>query len=241
MPFVRIRDYDMYYEEQGTGDPLLLLHGGTGSIAEWASALPVYARHYRVIANDRWGYGKSSDRLGFLPDYHRQDATDCSAFLGALGVTRAHVMGYSDGGSIALLMAAQQPALVRSLVLYGAHSHWEESMGVELRRMHEHDLRLADLEQRMRERNFKRNRVMGAWWSTGSAKLDIRPEIAQVRCPALVIQGMNDQYVGPAHAEGIAQRIPGAQLWLIPKTDHALRRPEPEAFDARVLDFLARH
>src|SRR5512136_3241811 len=100
MPFVRIREYDMYYEEQGASDPLLLLHGGGASVAQWASAVPVYAQRYRVIANDRWGYGKSSDRPGFAPDFLREDALDCSAFLGALGITRAHVMGFSDGGSI---------------------------------------------------------------------------------------------------------------------------------------------
>jgi pimeloyl-ACP methyl ester carboxylesterase len=241
MPSVRIRDYDMYFEEEGHGDPLLLLHGGAGSIAEWASAIPLYAQHYRVIATDRYGYGRSSDRPGFAPDFLRQDALDQIAFLSALDIEKVHVMGYSDGGSIALLMALERPDLVRSLVLYAAHSHIEESIRNGLRSVRERILSSPKIQERLGPRNFKRAMAWHDCWLESGAGLDIRSQLGRIHCPALVIQGMDDEFAGPAHAEGIARRISGAELWLIPETTHALRRRDAETFDVRVLDFLNKH
>ena len=79
------------------------------------------------------------------------------------------------------------------------------------------------------------------WLDPAQRPLDIRGEIGRITAPTLVIQGLDDEFATPAHAEGIARAIAGAELWLIPACRHAPQLEYPEAFNERVLGFLARH
>ncbi|HOG46124.1 MAG TPA: alpha/beta hydrolase [Anaerolineae bacterium] len=245
MPHATIRGYQMYYEDHGQGEPLVFLHGGMATSADFAALIPTFAERYRVLANDRWGYGRSSRRDGFAQGYLWQDTADTAAWLDGLNVGRVHVVGHSDGGSAGLLLAVTRPDLVRSLVAVAAHTHSEPRTIAGL----QHLQRLvrtspgyrAALERHLGPGGAAMAEVWYAHWLDPTRiTLDIRAEVSRVRCPTLVIQGEGDEFATPAHAEGIANAIPGAELWLIPNCRHTPHHECRQAFSERVLAFLAR-
>ncbi len=110
----------MYYEEQGSGPPLVLLHGG-GSTAQtsFGAIMPRLARTHRVIAPEQQAHGHSGDRPG--PLSFQQMADDTAALLAQLGVTQADVLGFSNGGVVALQLALRHPSVVRRLIVCSAY------------------------------------------------------------------------------------------------------------------------
>jgi pimeloyl-ACP methyl ester carboxylesterase len=113
-----IRGVDYYYEIHGQGEPLLLLHGGLGSIDMFGPVLPALARTRRVIAVDLHGHGRTP--LGDRKIEIAASGDDMAALLDHLGLAQADVMGYSLGGAVAFRLAAQHPARVRRLVMASA-------------------------------------------------------------------------------------------------------------------------
>jgi pimeloyl-ACP methyl ester carboxylesterase len=115
MSTAQINGIDLYYEEHGSGDPLLLIMGlGADSVA-WMFQVPDLAAHYRTIVFDNRGVGRSSKPAG--PYSIAQMADDAAGLLDRLGVERAHVLGVSMGGMIAQELVLRHPQRVRSLVL----------------------------------------------------------------------------------------------------------------------------
>jgi valacyclovir hydrolase len=111
----------IYFEESGSGDPLLLLPGWGGTIDELAPLREALAPTFRVIAADVPGSGKSGPQpRTYTPSYYRDDALGFLAMLDAIGASPAHLIGFSDGGEYELLMAAHRPEAVRSVVTWGS-------------------------------------------------------------------------------------------------------------------------
>jgi len=134
--FFEINGHKLYWEQYGANDApvLLLLHHGLGSIRSWRRQIGAFANAgWRVIVYDRWGYGRSDfvyDRWGYgRSDYRPQfdeffllkDAEETHALLNHLDIHRLSLLGHSDGGSIALLMAAERPDLIERMVVVAAH------------------------------------------------------------------------------------------------------------------------
>ena len=115
----------VYYEVHGEGEPLLLVHGGTATSQVWASHLPTFAEHFRVITPDSRGHGRTDNPTGELG--YRVLADDVAALVGALGLRRPLVLGYSDGGQIALELGMRYPGLSRALVLGGTQFRFSEA------------------------------------------------------------------------------------------------------------------
>ncbi len=115
MSYADVSGVRLYYEEHGAGDPLVLLHGGLGSVEMFASVRPALAAARRVIALDLAGHGRTADvDRPLRPELL---AEDVAALIERLGAGPADVLGYSLGGKTALRLAIQRPALVRRLVL----------------------------------------------------------------------------------------------------------------------------
>ena len=130
MATARVGDIDVWYEEQGSGHPLLMIMGLATDSTAWAFQLPEFARHYRAIAFDNRGVGRSSKPAG--PYSIHQMADDAKGLLDVLGVPRAHVLGVSMGGMIAQELALRHPERVSALVL--ACTYPEPDATVEERR-----------------------------------------------------------------------------------------------------------
>ena len=116
MPKVRVRDVELFYVEAGTGAPLVLVMGFGGDHLAWGLQTPAFAAQHRVITFDNRGVGASS---GSTPNTIEAMATDAVAFIRALGLEKVDLLGFSMGGMIAQLIAADEPQLVRKLILAG--------------------------------------------------------------------------------------------------------------------------
>jgi pimeloyl-ACP methyl ester carboxylesterase len=115
MSTATVGDLDLYYEEHGAGDPLLLIMGLGADSAAWMFQVPDFARYYRTVVFDNRGVGRSAKPPG--PYSIAQMADDTAGLLDAVGIDRCHVVGVSMGGMIAQEMALRHPARVRGLVL----------------------------------------------------------------------------------------------------------------------------
>jgi pimeloyl-ACP methyl ester carboxylesterase len=122
---VELNDIEMYYEMEGTGEPLLLLHGGTGCQEDWIySGRDQFASEYAIIKPDARGHGKTSNPQKTIT--HRQCALDTLALLDHLGIEKCRAIGLSMGGNILLHMATLQPERIEAMVVVSATMYFPE-------------------------------------------------------------------------------------------------------------------
>jgi pimeloyl-ACP methyl ester carboxylesterase len=121
MAYAAVNGLNMYYEVHGDGPPLLLLHGGTGSIESFPAKYPYFATQFRVIAMEQMGHGRTAD-LKDRPFHYHDMAEDVVELMRQLGVESAIVVGFSDGGIVGLDMAIHHPERVTKLAVTGAQS-----------------------------------------------------------------------------------------------------------------------
>lgn len=237
-----------YYETDGSGEPLLLLHGGLCAIETLAGLRAGLAGHYRVYLPERRGHGRTPDVDG--PFSYELFAEDAIAFMDETGLSSAHVVGFSDGATVGLLVALQRPDLVRSLVHIGqqvnpAGLRPEFAEVMKLDAMPQgmlppmlHDLYAAVSPDGPEHWNV----ILDKAWqmiTSGTPDIDLAT-LAGVRAPTLVIVG--DQDITPEqHARDIAAAIPEAEVAVVADATHALPMEKPDVVADLVLDFLADH
>jgi pimeloyl-ACP methyl ester carboxylesterase len=230
------------YVEKGQGAPLVLLHGGTGSIDEWGPCVDRFAAKYHVIAYNRRGYGESTPREVFPANFLEEDVEDLAAFLDLLGLTQpVFFCAFSDGGTIALMFAARFPGRVRAMVCAGAHIYVENKAIrglVHAEGVFEHRIAKMGLKETPRIRSqrawFQR------WLHADAGLLSMEDRLSAITCPTLIIQGAEDEYAETSHAERIAEGIEGSELWIVEGARHWIHGGEhADAFIEKVMVFLA--
>jgi pimeloyl-ACP methyl ester carboxylesterase len=244
---VELHGHQLYWERYGDQQNpcILFLHHGLGSIHSWRRQVPAFVEAgWQVLAYDRWGYGRSDERPSFEYGYLAKDTEEAFQFLEMLGIEKLVLVGHSDGGSIALLMASEQPARITAMAVVAAHIYFEPTMvgGFDLiEQSTTEPVLIAALE---REHGERASRLVHAWvehWrSTDPHSLSIQDRLAAITCPTLVIQGELDEHATPQHAVDIAEGVQNGYLWLIPKIKHMPPHEIPDLFNRRVLEFLAR-
>ena len=247
MPTFTINNHNLYYETHGdpANPPMVLLHQGLGASMEWASQIAYFSGDYHVIVFDRWGYGRSDPRSHFEYGYLRPDTDEAIALLDSLGVKEACVLGHSDGGTIALLLAAQRPDLARAMAVEAAHIYYEPKIQAGIEAMLEKVQTSRRIQAVLKMLHGDKAQALAEAWLThwldpASVPPDLVAEetLPQVRCPVLVIQGEEDEYATPKHAEDIHAALPHSELWLIPGCGHTPHAALGEEFCERVAAFF---
>lgn len=241
-----INNRQLHVETYGPpdGPPVIFLHHGLGSTQAWRRQIPAFTQAgYRLIIYDRWGYGKSETRPNLAVPGFDDDLSDLANLLDALDLKAATLIGHSDGGSIALYYAAAHPRQVTALVTVAAHIYLEPKMEPGIQGIKQ----AFDLDRRFRRGLY---RVHGekyestfynwfdGWHNPEALAWDMRPELPDIRCPTLVIQGCDDEHASPQHAIDIADNLTESVLWLVPGAKHMLPQDHADVFNHKVIDFL---
>lgn len=221
-------DIQLHYVEQGMGDPLLLLHGNGEDGSYFVHQIEEFSKDRRVIALDTRGHGKSP--RGSAPFTISQFADDLLAFLDQQGLAQTDILGFSDGGNIALTFALRHPGRVRRLVLNGANlDPGGVKPAVQLPIVLGY--RIASLSRQPKAR--ANAELLGLMVK----EPHIAPaELSKLTMPVLVIAGSRDM-IRNAHTRLIADSIPGARLAVIPG-DHFIANRNPAAFNQAVRAFF---
>jgi 3-oxoadipate enol-lactonase len=252
---------DLYVEEHGSGDTLLLIQGlGQGEWA-WREQVDPFSHRFRTIVYDQRGTGLSP-----VPA-EPYDVHDLAAdAIEILGGRRAHVVGFSMGGYVALTLALAQPELVRSLVLAGTGAGGPDRVPrpAHVREAFER-IRGLPLEEAGRatlpytfspgwteahpgrvEEILAARRDHPTPWQTIDAHValcyrfyDEAIEVERIEAPALVLHGDADVIVPVENGRALARRLPNAELVELPGLGHNVMLEEPELFNTLVLDFLS--
>ncbi|MBI5949012.1 MAG: alpha/beta fold hydrolase [Chloroflexi bacterium] len=261
MPTAPIRDLMMYYEEKGSGDPLVLVMGLGGDLQGWAFQVPALAATFRVITFDNRGAGRTSapDR----PCTIAQMADDLAGLLDHLKLPKAHILGFSMGGAIAQEFALKYPARVNKLILVstaasfaGATANLVRSW-VDVRRSNmsrEQQVRLtanwlysADLlDDAARFEGSIKNSLANPYPQPDHAFIrqaeavlafDTRDRAAGIKAPTLVLAGKEDMLVAPRRTEKLAALIPGASCQSLSGGHVGIIEFAPE-YNEAILAFL---
>jgi pimeloyl-ACP methyl ester carboxylesterase len=226
--------------------------------AMWYRTQPILAAHYRTIAFDNRGVGRSDVPPG--PYAIALMASDAASVLEAAGVTSAHILGVSMGGMIAQEFALQYPERVESLILCSTAAGGPHAVPAEpevLQALFRRGLSPDEFAEVVnpfiydastpRERVEEDMVVRKKWHPTeigyfgqlqGIMAWEAYSRLPQITAPTLVIHGETDRLIPPANAGLMAKRIPGAKLAIIPQAGHVLSTDQPAAAHGEILDFL---
>ncbi len=219
-----------YYTEKGSGEPLILLHGNGESGEYFASQIDEFSKHFRVIVPDTRGHGKTP--RGETPFTIRQFADDLLRFLDRLGIEKANILGFSDGGNIALIFAQKYPERVNRLIADGANLN---ARGVKSRFQIPIEIgyRIAAKSADKSEKARKNAEMLGLMVNDPN----IEPEsLKKIKAQTLVMAGTHD-LIKTAHTREIASLIPGAELVFV-RGNHFIAAKNPTEFNRAVLSFL---
>lgn len=199
--YMKINGLNLYYHKQGTGKPLILLHGNGEDHTIFEQAIQDFSRFYTVYALDSRAHGKS-DPVPTLS--YAEMAEDVAEFIQALSLDKPYLIGFSDGGVVGLLLAMKHPYLLGKLVVAGAN------------------LTPAGIKQPWRSLMALQNQI------SPDAKLELmltQPHISgwqlsDIRIPTLVLAGEKDMIL-PEQTKRIARSIPNAKLMILPGETHS--------------------
>ena len=225
-------DIQLNFIEQGQGQPMVLLHGNGENSSYFVHQIAHFSKSYRVIAIDTRGHGQSP--RGEKPFAIKQFAEDLKDFLDARNIAKAVILGFSDGGNIALEFALKYPERVEKLILNGANLfpsgvkplyQWPIEVGY----------RMAKLFSNKSEKAKQNAEMLGLM--VNEPHID-PSELARLTMPVLVVAGTKDM-IKESHTRLIYKSLPNAQLAFV-EGDHFVANKNAEAFNKVVEDFLSR-
>ncbi len=230
--YYTLRGIKMYCEIYGKGEPLLLVHGNGGSMADMREQAVFFAGKYKVILADSRAQGKSTDTGDSLS--YEMMADDLNALLDTLKTDSCYYIGWSDGGINGLLLAMRHPNKVKKLAITGANL-WPDSTAVDSWAMNwiqgTYDS-LVLLPQTPEIKNQKKLTYLMPY----EPHITIA-DLRKITCPTLVIGGDHD-IIKPEHTLLIAQHLPKSYLWIMPHSGHSTLVRYKEQFNQEVWHFF---
>ena len=217
-----VNGQQIYFEAHGSGEPLLLLHGFSGSSQDWKNSIPAL-NDFRIIAIDLRGHGRS----GILekPFRHRDAAADALALLDRLEIEACKGIGISAGGNVLLHMAAQQPGRIKAMVLVSATPYFPAQARTVMRHYGE-NLPAQEWERLRRVHHGGDKQIEALLAGTRSfadSHDDLNftpPYLATIQARTLIIQGDRDPLYPVELSLDLAKAIPNSSLWILPNSGH---------------------
>jgi valacyclovir hydrolase len=244
MPFADIAtNARLYYEDAGQGEPIIAVHGwiGTGrdhlgNIIDWLS------KDYRVIAPTLRGYGQSEPKPRRFPyDFYARDAADVLAFMDALNIDKAHIMGYSDGGEVTLIAAGKHPQRFKSVAVWGAVGYF----GPAIRPIVQKNYPPTWITQEICDKHSiaDPNALVLEWVNAmkhmidrgGDVSLSLAPNISS---PLLLMLGSEDKLNPEEYGRVLVNKTKRGRLQMF-KCGHAIHNEQWEEFKRVVGKFLS--
>jgi pimeloyl-ACP methyl ester carboxylesterase len=214
--FYNIRGFKMYAEVYGQGAPLLIIHGNGGSIRDFIYQIPYFEKKYKVIVADSRSQGNSADSGDSLT--YEMMADDYAALLDAMRIDSAYVIGWSDGGINALLLAIRHPQKVKKLASTGANlapdttavpkEVWDIALPTYL------TLKAKTQKTPQEKDEYKLMRLLAE-----QPHIPLT-DLQKISCPSLIIGGDHD-VIKEEHTMLIYKNIPEAYLWILPGSGHS--------------------
>ncbi|MFN8452570.1 MAG: alpha/beta hydrolase [Anaerolineae bacterium] len=232
----------LHYEDDGSGFPLIALHGRFGTArTEFPQMLDWLSESYRVLGPSLRGYGQSTPKPRDYPlDFYQRDARDVIAFMDALEIERAHLLGFSDGGETALVAAGLAPERFRSVAVWGAVGYF----GPEIRPVVQANYPATWMDEATKQLHdiADPNPIVLQWVqalkfmidSGGDVSLSLAPNIS---APVLLMLGDRDRLNPEAYGQKWVDRARNARLVMF-KTAHAVHEEDWDGFRRVVGDFL---
>jgi pimeloyl-ACP methyl ester carboxylesterase len=223
----------LYYEVYGAGEPLLMVHGNGGSIADMSAQIAHFRRRYMVIAMDSRDQGRSADSPGKLT--YEKMTDDLAALLDHLKVGPANVVGWSDGGIEALLLGIRHPQKVKKIVAMAANLNpSEEALRPDVIALVKSLLSAVPESQRTTAAGRRELKVTGMMLEEPNIELKA---LEKITAPTLVLASDHD-LIADEHTVAIFHHIPNSQLAIFPNALHTIPADDPATFNAVVERFL---
>jgi pimeloyl-ACP methyl ester carboxylesterase len=239
---VGIDGAEIYYATYGQGAPVILLHGGLGNSDHWSNQVPALAEHFRVIAIDSRGQGRSTRTRA--PVSYDTMASDVLAVMDKLELTRASIVGWSDGGEIALKIAIMHPERVDHLFVFGTNydvngskprgSQRSATFTAYAAKSRADYLKLSKATPRQFDELV--DWLLPVWRNPmGFTKEQLRG----IQATTMVADGDHDEIIVLAQVEEMAQLIPHAKLAVLKDTSHFALWQDPTDFNHVLIEFLS--
>lgn len=229
----------IWHASFGSGDPVILLHGGMGHSGNWGHQVPtLLAAGRQVVVVDSRGHGRSTRDA--RPYSYELMGSDVFAVMDALGLRTAAIVGWSDGACIGMVMAQQRPERVSGVFFFACNMDPSGTKPFEA---------TPELD-RCFGRHVKDYAALSATPDQFSAFADAiglmqrtepnytAADLAAIRVPVAIVQSERDEFIKPEHAEYLARTIPGAELVMLPGVSHFAPLQRPALFNGAILSFL---
>jgi len=222
---IRINDFDMFVETDGSGEPLLLLHGGGGCHEDWNYAgCEEFVREYKLIVPDARGHGRSTNPARTIT--HRQCALDTLAMLDHLSIGRCRAIGISMGGNVLLHMATTQPKRIESMVVVSATMYFPEQARAIMRQVRVDDQPASEWDAMRQRHKLGDDQITALWeWQRGMKDSydDMSftpPLLGKIQARTMIVYGDRDFLYPVEMGVEMYRAIPGSALWVVPNGGH---------------------
>jgi len=229
-----IRGFKMYAEVYGQGQPLLIIHGNGGSINNFIYQIPYFSKKYQVIIADSRAQGKSSDSGDSLS--YEMMADDYAALLDAMRIDSADVIGWSDGGINALLLAIRHPEKVKKLASTGANLVPDTTaVPQQIWDMVTPQYNMLKMKASKTPEEKKVYKLLRLLVEQPHIPLT---DLHKISCPSLIMGGDHD-VIKPEHTMLIAENIRKSYLWIFPNSGHSTPIVYKDEFNKKIDEFFS--
>ena len=245
--YIDVNDIKIYYEIYGKGEPLLLMHGNSGSIENFVFQIPELSKHFKVIAVDSRAQGRSTDSEKEIT--YALMASDMATLIDKLNVGSVYVLGWSDGGNNGLELAYAYPEKVRKLVIVGAnYTHEDQTAKGDNTEMDPNDsmvIRTKRLMKKYRDKvetlspNPDRLLVIKKKLSDLMEKYpNFTPEqLRKIKTPTMIIAGDHD-LINMDQTITLFNTLPNTQLFIVPGATHIVLVEQPNLINSVIINFF---